>query len=76
MVTYKFKSRTEYLEWCEEKVQKIKTLSIAMNPKAIQEVVKEIDQKLYLTDFQEYYPTVNDLLDNTDPESLKSPIGK
>ena len=51
----KFPSREEYLEWCAEQCQKIKTSCIAMNHEGIKEVVAEIDRKLYLTDHQELH---------------------
>ena len=54
-ISKKFASREEYLLWCEKQCQTIKSCCVAMNEERIMEIIQEIDQKLYLTNFQELY---------------------
>jgi len=51
----KFASREEYLLWCEKQCQTIKSCCVAMDMETITKIINEIDQKLYLTNFQELY---------------------
>ena len=50
MSTGKFKNQEEYLEWCQTCILKIYYANIAMNNKAIKEVVAEIADTLHITE--------------------------
>tara|TARA_R110000765_G_scaffold155852_3_gene258729 strand:+ start:1934 stop:2107 length:174 start_codon:yes stop_codon:yes gene_type:complete len=51
----KFKTKEDYLDWCEQIITKIYYANIAMNNEGIKETVSEIARKLHLTEGQGLY---------------------
>ena len=54
-MNYKFDTRLEYLEWCQDMVERINVSRIAMNDAGIRKVIDDIGSKLHCSEGEEMY---------------------